>query len=315
MTRYTDLFPLWAVLLSVVAYFAPAAFAPLAPAITVLLGVVMLAMGLGLSGKDFALVARRPRWVVSGVVLQFLAMPLLAWIVARLLRLSPELATGLILVGCCPGGTASNVIAYLGKGDVALSISLTALSTLLAVFLTPLLATWYIGERAPVPTLGLLTSVVKVVLVPVTVGTLVNSFYGAKLGRLKRVLPAVSVSAIVLIIAIIVALNQKAIGTVAASVVLAVALHNGLGLAVGYAAARVMGADRAVTRTLMIEIGMQNSGLGVALAKEYFTLLAALPGAIFSIWHNLTGSLLAALWSRQDREPDHRAPDPRHAAG
>lgn len=300
LQRYTDLFPLWAVLLSVVAFLAPTSFAPLAPGITPLLGVVMLAMGLGLSGRDFALVARRPRIVLSGVALQFVAMPLIAWLVARALRLPPELAAGVILVGCCPGGTASNVIAYLGKGDVALSISLTALSTVCAVVLTPLLATWYIGERAPVPTLGLLTSVVKVVLIPVTIGTLVNSFYGAKLSRIKQALPAISVSAIVLIIAIIVALNEKALGTVAVSVVLAVALHNALGLAAGYGAARALGADRATTRTLMIEIGMQNSGLGVALAKEYFTLLAALPGAVFSVWHNLTGSLLAAIWARRN---------------
>jgi BASS family bile acid:Na+ symporter len=301
LERYTDLFPLWAVLLSIVAFLSPSTFAPMAPGITPLLGVVMLAMGLGLSGKDFALVVRRPRLVLSGVALQFLAMPLLAWLVARALRLSPELATGIILVGCCPGGTASNVITYLGKGDVALSISLTALSTLAAVVLTPLLATWYIGERAPVPTLGLLTSVVEVVLVPVTLGTLVNSFFGSRLGRVKRALPAVSVSAIVLIIAIIVALNEKAMGAVGGTVLLAVALHNALGLAAGYGAARLLGADRAATRTLMIEIGMQNSGLGVALAKEYFTLLSALPGAIFSVWHNLTGSLLAAVWARRDR--------------
>ena len=218
-----------------------------------------------------------------------------------MLGLSPELSTGVILVGCCPGGTASNVIVYLGKGDVALSISLTALSTLLAVVLTPLLATWYIGERAPVPTLGLLSSVVEVVLIPVALGTLANTLYGRKLAPIKRALPAVSVSAIVLIIAIIVALNAKSIGTVALSVVAAVALHNGLGLAAGYGAARLLRADRKVTRTLMIEIGMQNSGLAVALAKQYFTLLAALPGAVFSVWHNLTGSLLAAAWSHRDR--------------
>jgi len=301
LDRYTDLFPLWAVLLSVVAFVTPGAFAPLAPAITPLLGVVMLAMGLGLSGSDFALVFKRPKIVASGVCLQFLAMPFIAWLVVRAMKLPPELATGLILVGCCPGGTASNVITYLGKGDVALSISLTALSTFCAVVLTPLLATWYIGERAPVPTLGLLASVVKVVLVPVTVGTLANTFWGKKLASFKRALPAISVSAIVLIIAIIVALNEKALGTVASTVVVAVAVHNGLGLAAGYGAARLLRADQAVTRTLMIEVGMQNSGLGVALAKEYFTLLSALPGAIFSVWHNLTGSVLAALWSRRDR--------------
>jgi BASS family bile acid:Na+ symporter len=244
-------------------------------------------------------VAGRPKVVLAGAALQFTAMPLLAWVVARAMGLPSELATGLILVGCCPGGTASNVIAYLGKADVALSITLTGLTTLLAVVLTPLLATWYIGSRTSVPTLGLLTSVVKVVLVPVVVGVVANTLWGKRLGGVKRILPAISVSAIVLIIGIIVALNQTALAGVALSVVIAVAVHNGLGLATGYLAARLLGVDRRVRHTLMLEVGMQNSGLGVALAKEYFTLLAALPGAVFSIWHNLSGSMLAAVWSRQ----------------
>lgn len=296
---YVTLFPLWALLASIAAYAFPELLTPLKAAITPLLGVVMLGMGLTLSLADFEQVLRRPRVVLAGVVMQFSIMPLVAWLIAVALDLPPALATGLILVGCCPGGTASNVIAYLARADVALSVCLTAVSTLLAVGLTPILATLYIGHRASVPTLDLLGSVVKIVLIPVAAGTTLNTLYKKRLAPLKRVLPALSVSAIALIIAIIVALNKPGFSEVAAPVLVAVALHNCLGLLAGYVGARLLRVDQATLRTLVIEVGMQNSGLGVALAKQYFGALAALPGAVFSVWHNLTGSLLAGRWARR----------------
>lgn len=299
LRSYVALFPLWALVGSMLAYLFPALLTPLKGAITPLLGVVMLGMGLTLSLGDFEQVVRRPRIVLAGVVMQFSIMPFFAWLVAVVLQLPPALATGLILVGCCPGGTASNVIAYLARADVALSVCLTAVSTLLAVVLTPLLATFYIGQRASVPTVELLGSVVKVVLLPVATGTAINTLYKKRLEALQRVLPALSVTAIVLIIAIIVALNRPGLSTVATQVVVAVALHNGLGLLAGYVGGRLLRVDTATLRTLVIEVGMQNSGLGVALAKQYFGALAALPGAVFSVWHNLTGSLLAGRWARQ----------------
>lgn len=311
MKGFVNLFPLWALLASASALVVPELWTPLGPAIAPLLGLVMLGMGLTLSLDDFRLVLRRPALVLLGVSLQFLGMPLLAWGIAKALALSPALATGLILVGCAPGGTASNVIAYLAKADVALSVCLTAVSTCLAVVMTPLLATVFIGQQAPVPTAALFGSVLKIVLIPVALGTLINTRYGQRLDRLKRLLPVGSVAAIVLIIAIIVALNRSELADIAPSVVVAVALHNLAGLGVGYLAASLFRVDEATRRTLALEIGMQNSGLGVALAKEYFGLLAALPGAVFSVWHNLTGSLLASYWSRhpppthtdQTREP------------
>ncbi len=258
----------------------------------------MLCMGLTLSVRDFADVLLRPKVVLSGVAVQYLAMPFLAWLVAKVLALPPALATGLILVGCCPGGTASNVIAYLAKADVALSVCLTAMATLLAVLMTPLLATLYIGQQAPVPTWGLFGSVAKIVLLPVTAGTLLNTFFGARLSGPKRLLPVLSTLAIVVIIGIVVSLNRNGLSEVGGRAILAVVLHNGLGMAAGYLAARMLRLKPAQLRTLVIEIGMQNSGLGVALAKQYFSTLAALPGAVFSVWHNLTGSLLAGYWAR-----------------
>jgi BASS family bile acid:Na+ symporter len=299
LVRITQLFPLWAILCSVAAYAAPGVFAPLKPAIVPLLGLVMLGMGMTLTAANFAEVLRRPGVIALGTALQFLLMPAFAWMLARALGLSPYLMAGLVLVGACPGGTASNVVTYLARGDVALSITLTTVSTLLAVVATPLLTWVYVGARVPVPVVDMLLSVLKIVIAPVVAGLLINHYWGAHLGRLKRLFPLVSVVAIVLIIAIIVALNAGQLAGMAVTVVLAVVLHNSLGLAGGYLVPRLLGLPERTCRTLAIEVGMQNSGLGVALAVKYFAPAAALPGAVFSIWHNLSGSLLAAWWSRR----------------
>jgi BASS family bile acid:Na+ symporter len=259
-------------------------------------------MGMTLTPANFAQVLRRPGDVALGAGLQFLLMPLLAHLVARALDLPPAIAAGLILVGSCPGGTASNVVCYLARGDVALSITLTTASTLLAVVATPALTWLYAGRYVPVPVADMLVSVLKVVIVPVLLGVAVNAWLGRHLHRAKTVFPLVSVLAICLIIAIIVALNRTQLEHLAVPVAAAVVLHNALGLAGGYLAARALGLDARRRRTLAIEVGMQNSGLGVALAVQYFSAAAALPGALFSIWHNLSGSLLAAYWSRKERE-------------
>lgn len=205
-----------------------------------------------------------------------------------------------MLVGACPGGTASNVICYLARGDVALSITLTAVSTLLAVVLTPALTWLYVGQTVPVPVWQMLLSVVKIVILPVTLGVLANRLLGKRAEPLSELFPALSVAAIVVIIAIIVALNRGQLGGIALTVAVAVALHNLIGLGGGYWIVRRLGHDLRTARTLAIEVGMQNSGLGVALAIKYFTPAAALPGALFSIWHNPTGSLLAGFWTRED---------------
>jgi bile acid:Na+ symporter, BASS family len=298
----TKLFPVWAIALSCLAYAEPGSFRGLSPLIPYLLGVVMLGMGLTLTGESFRAVLTRPRTVLAGVVLQFAIMPLAAWIAASLFGLDPQLAAGLILVGSAPGGTASNVITYLAGGAVALSITLTAISTLLSVVATPALTWLYVGKSVPVPVGSMLLSILTIVLLPVAAGVVINHLWGSSLGRLKHASPLLSVAGIVLIIAVIVAGNHDSIRDVGLEVLGAVMLHNGIGLGTGYAIAKSMRFTEAEARTIAIEVGMQNSGLAVVLAHQYFSPLAALPGAVFSIWHNLTGSALAAFWSRGAKE-------------
>jgi bile acid:Na+ symporter, BASS family len=299
--RATGLFPLWALLFSLLAYWQPGLFVGLKPAILPLLGIVMFGMGMTLTWGHFRAVLQRPAAVGLGVVLQYLVMPLAAWLIAEVLGLPPALMAGLVLVGACPGGTASNVVCFLAKGDVALSITLTTVSTLLAIVMTPLLTDLYVGQKVPVPVGDMLWSIFKIVLVPVTLGVVVNRLLGAKLIRFKPVFPLVSVIAIVVIIAIIVALNRANLSSLGVAVAVAVVLHNLLGLLLGYWIPKALGLPERLCRTLAIEVGMQNSGLGVALAVKYFSVTAALPGAIFSIWHNLSGSVLAGFWSRKNR--------------
>ena len=292
-------FPLWAVLVSYAAWLLPSLWRSGKPAIVPLLGVVMFGMGMTLTTADFAEALRRPRVVGLGVALQYAVMPLAAWIIGLALDLPVELLAGLVLVGACPGGTASNVICYLARGDVALSITLTTVSTLLAIALTPALTWLYVGQTIPVPVASMLWSILKIVLLPVALGVLANHLFGRRLAPVKHAFPLISVMAIAAIIGIIVALNRDSLTTLGTAVAMAVVLHNAAGLAAGYGATRLLGLDKRTARTLAIEVGMQNSGLGVALAVKYFSAAAALPGALFSVWHNLSGSLLASFWARK----------------
>lgn len=301
--RFVDLlvvlFPLWAVVGAASALVWPDNLTPLRSAIIPLLGVVMFGMGLTLTAREFLVVARRPLLIASGAVLQFGIMPFAAWAVGHAMSLQPDLLVGLILVGACPGGTASNVICYLARGDVALSITFTTVSTFLAILLTPALTWLYVGESVSVPVISMLLSILQVVILPVLAGVTVNRFFGARLAFLRGVFPLISVAAIVVIIAIVVALNAGLTAVLAWPLVFAVMLHNSLGLAAGYSLPKLFGLDARISRTFAIEVGMQNSGLGVALATQFFSATAALPGAVFSVWHNLSGSILAAYWARR----------------
>lgn len=299
LSQLTRLFPVWAILGAGAAALFPDAFLSLKPTIVPLLGLVMFGMGMTLTPANFLEVAKRPLVVLLGVALQFLIMPLAGFLVATGFGLAPMLVAGVVLVGSCPGGTASNVITYLARGDVALSITLTAVATCLAIVATPILTWLYVGQSVAVPVLDMLLSILKIVLLPVCLGVAVNRFLGQRFGPLKEAFPLVSVLAIVLIIAIIVALNRDEIATLGLAVGAVVILHNLLGLAGGYGISKLLGLDERASRTLAIEVGMQNSGLGVALAVQYFSAAAALPGALFSVWHNLSGAALASLWSRR----------------
>lgn len=292
-------FPLWALLVSVFAYLQPAPLAGFGSWIVPLLMLIMFGMGMTLTVADFRRVLHRPRAIAVGAVLQFLIMPLGAFVVGHLLQLPEALLVGLIIVGCCPGGTASNVISYLARADTALSISMTFVTTTLGVLLTPALIWLYVGENVPVPVASMLRSLFEIVFLPVAAGVALNTVLGRRLAAVQGFFPLLSVAAIVLVIGIIVALNQTRIADSGALVALAVVLHNGLGLLAGYACARVLRMSPVEARTISIEVGMQNSGLGVALAIQHFSALSALPGALFSIWHNLSGSLLAWWWRQR----------------
>lgn len=295
----TRLFPLWAILLSATAWLQPALFTPGKSLIVPLLSLVMFGMGLTLRFDDFRRALAMHRLISLGLFLQYSIMPLSALLISLAFGFESALLAGMVLVGTSPGGTASNVICYLAKGNVALSISLTAISTLLAVLLTPLLTLLIVGTSIEVDAVNILLSILKMVIIPVLAGLVINQLFHRLLTPLLHIFPAISVAAIVYIIAIIVALNVGQLSAIGLTLIAAVMLHNFCGLLIGYLGSRWLNFPERECRTLAIEVGMQNSGLAVALAFKYFPALSALPGAIFSIWHNLSGSLLAAWWSRK----------------
>lgn len=293
----TRLFPLWAILLSVTAFFFPNAFVGMRPAIIPLLSVVMFCMGMTLKWSDFREIVKSPKIILIGVLLQYFVMPLSAFLISKSFGLSAEFIAGMVLVGSSAGGTASNVICYLAKGNVALSITLTMASTLIAVFAMPALSLLYLHQIVHVPFIKMLFSILQMVIIPVIAGTTLNTFLGTRIKNVGPVFPFFSTIAIVVIIAIIISLNQTKLKEVGLIIVSAVMLHNMSGLMIGYWLPKILGYDNRTCRTLSIEVGMQNSGLSVALAVKHFSVMAAIPGALFSIWHNLSGSFLAGYWS------------------
>jgi bile acid:Na+ symporter, BASS family len=248
---------------------------------------------------DFAIVAKHPKAVVLGVLAQYTVMPLLGWGIAHALGLPPLLVVGMVLVGSAPGGTASNVIVYLARGDVALSVAMTSISTMLAPFVTPLLVLGLAGSSLPVSASDLFLSILQVVLFPVVAGLLLRMAAKRFVERILPVLPLVSVVGIVLVVAAVVGANADAVLSTGLLVALAVVLHNSLGLGLGYLVGMVGGMPESARRAVSVEVGMQNSGLAAALATAHFAPLAALPAALFSVWHNLSGALVATYWARR----------------
>ena len=264
-----------------------------------MLGLIMFGMGLTLSPQDFRVVFSRPKDVLTGCLAQFTIMPLMAWLLTKVFSLPADLALGVILVGCCPGGTASNVIAYLAKGDLALSVGMTATSTLLAPFLTPLLVWFMAGTFVDVDTVGMLLSIVYVVIAPIVAGFLIQHFLPSFTRRVVAYLPAFSSLMIALLVAIIVGHNASRLLTGGLIVVLVVMLHNISGLALGYILGRLLSLSLDKRIAISVEVGMQNSGLASSLATLHFAAfpLAAIPGAVFSVWHNISGALVAKYYS------------------
>ncbi|MGJ7907888.1 bile acid:sodium symporter family protein [Actinopolyspora sp. H202] len=317
LRRAADFVGSWFALLvllgGVVGMLLPGATSTLAPAITPLLGVIMFGMGLTLRARDFSLVLRRPWAVLIGLVAQYLVMPLAGWAIGSAFGFSAALLAGMVLVGSTPGGTASNVVVYLSRGHVALSVTMTSVSTLLAPLFTPLLVLWLAGSSLPVDFIGLFWSIVKVVLIPVVLGIAIRAALPRLVERVLPLLPLVSVLGIVVVVAAVVGANASTLASVGALLLLAVVLHNAFGLLLGYGAARLAGLDEASRRAIGVEVGMQNSGLAASLATAHFTPLAALPAALFSVWHNLSGAAVASFWSRRpsgSEDPETDAAEP-----
>lgn len=282
-----------------VSLFVPASFIWIDTwTINPMLGVIMFGMGLTLSPHDFKVVLSRPKDILIGCLAQFTVMPLLAWLLAWCFSLPKELALGVILVGCCPGGTASNVITYLAKGDLALSVGMTATSTLLAPLLTPLLVWLMAGTMVDVDTVGMLKSIVYVVIAPIAIGLLCQRFLPRMTKSVTPYLPAFSSLAIAITVGIVVSHNADRLMLGGMIVVLVVMIHNLSGLVLGFAIGRLLRLSRPKSVALSIEVGMQNSGLASSLAVLHFAAfpLATIPGAVFSVWHNISGALAAKLF-------------------
>ncbi len=294
----TSLFTLWIILFSAVAFYAPSPFAGLTGLIVPVLGVIMFGMGMTLRAEDFRRILKRPRDVGVGVAAQYGIMPAAGFVLAWAFGLDPVLASGVILVGSCPGGTASNVITYLARGDVALSVTITSATTLIAPIMIPAAMYIFAGKWIDVPASGLFLSTVKIILLPVALGAAARAILGDKIEYVLPVLPGLSAISIVFIVAVIVAANAGSIASVGAEIALIVVIHNAIGLSAGYGLARLSGMDVTSARAVSVEVGMQNSGLAVALANMHFGALAALPGAVFSVWHNISGSAIAWWWRR-----------------
>ena len=261
------------------------------------LGVIMFGMGLTIKLDDFRAIFSRPKEVVIGAVAQYTIMPVIAWLLCKVMNLPADLALGVILVGCCPGGTASNVITYIAGGDVALSVGMTIVSTLAAPLMTPFLVYVLAGAWVEVSFWAMVISVVKVILIPVLLGVFLRSLAGEHVDKVSDVMPLVSVVAIVMIIGGIVAVNAEKIVSCGVLVLGVVAIHNFCGMMLGFLAAKIFHVEYSRTTAIAIEVGMQNSGLAVSLAAANFAAnpLATLPGAIFSVWHNIAGSIFAGI--------------------
>ncbi|WP_257181327.1 bile acid:sodium symporter family protein [Corynebacterium cystitidis] len=306
-------FPVLVIIGGLIGYFAPEVVSPISGWVTPLLGIIMFGMGLTLQPVDFALILKRPLPVLIGVVAQYVIMPLLAVLIVWVLNLPPEIAVGVILVGCSPGGTSSNVVSYLARGDVALSVTMTSVSTVLAPFFTPLLTLWLAGEMMDVSAAAMAWSIVQVVLIPVVAGLVVRLLLPSIVKVIEPILPWASVIAISMIVAIVVSGSREQLASAGLVVLVAVILHNTVGYLLGYLTGKATRQPETASRTMAVEVGMQNSGLAASLATQYMTPLAALPAAVFSVWHNLSGAVVAMVFRSVDNRATQRGTLTRHA--
>ena len=297
----TNLFPLWVIVFSIWAYFDSQTWTALQTFVIPLLSIVMFSMGLTLKTKDFYRIFKNFKIILLGIFLQFLLMPGIGYFLISIFDLETVIAIGILLVGTAPGGTASNVICYLAKGDIALSISLTTCSTFLAVFLMPTLFWLYTGTDIDVPILQMMLSIFKIIILPVTLGVILNSLNLKFLNKIKNALPLIAITAIVIIIATIIGSSSDQILIYGWLILLIVIFHNLLGFIFGYYSCYLLNLDKKTSRTIAIEVAMQNSGLATALAIKYFGAISAIPAAFYSVWHNISGSLIASFWKKSTK--------------
>lgn len=272
--------------------------------ISPLLGVIMFGMGLTLQAEDFRVVFSRPKDVIIGCLAQFTVMPLLAWALSKAFALDEALTIGVVLVGCCPGGTASNVITYLAKGDLALSVGMTGVSTLLAPLVTPLLVLLLAGKTVDVDVLGMLLSILWVVILPIAAGLTIKRLWPRQTSMVTAYLPALSTITICALVLIVIAASAGKLLSGGLIIIAVVMLHNLFGIGIGYLIGRLLGLPSAKRRAISIEVGMQNSGLAAGLAALHFASypMATIPGAIFSVWHNISGAIVAKLYTIKKQE-------------
>jgi BASS family bile acid:Na+ symporter len=296
-------FAYWVLLFAVLAFFQPQWFVGLKTWIVPLLGLVMFGMGLTLKLEDFAELGRHPWRVLLGVVAHFLIMPGVAWGLCQVFHLPAEIAVGVILVGCCPSGTSSNVMTWLAKGDLALSVAIAAVTTLLAPLLTPALIWLLASAWLPVSFMDMFWSILQFVMLPIILGVIAQRLLGERVALAIDVLPLISVVSIVLIVCAVVAASQAKIAESGLLIMAVVILHNSFGFLLGYFTGKLFKLPLAQRKSLALEVGMQNSGLGAALASAHFSPLAAVPSALFSVWHNISGALLSTYFRKMPETP------------
>ena len=297
-------FALWVLLFAFLAFVSPEAFLEIRGYIPYLLGIVMFGMGITLTFNDFSEVVKHPKSVIVGVVGQFVIMPAIAFALAKLFVLPTDLAIGVILVGACPGGTSSNVMTYLAKGNTALSVACTTISTLLAPLLTPIIFYVLASQWIDIDASAMFASVLKMVLFPIFLGLVIRALFKKQMAQISQTMPLVSVIAIVLILAAVVAGSKDKIIDSGLLIFGVVVLHNCLGYLVGFIAAKALRLNNYDSKAIAIEVGMQNSGLGAALATAHFNPIAAVPSAVFSFWHNVSGPILANYFSTLKNQHD-----------
>lgn len=307
MKVITKYFAFWVMLISVAAYYSPGTFSPYAPLINNSLILFMFGVGINVTLDDFKLVFKRPKDVVFGIAIRYIVMPLVAFALAKILNLPPYLAAGLILVGCCPSGIASNVLTFLGRGDTALSLTVSSFNTVLSPIFTPAMFLLLAGSFIPIDANKMILDILKIVIFPLSTCLILRAIIPSVVERVARFGPPVCIFCIIFIIAVSVALNADKLLTVGLLVFLAVMLHNLIGLGLGYRISRMFGMPEPKARAISFEVGMENSGLGLALAIAHIHPLAALPAAIFSVWHQISGSFLATYWRNKTEKAEAEA--------